>query len=292
MKISKLVMTTILATVAAIGISAELSEAASLTDIGNIASGGRFNEVELDYQFKIFTLTPTGQPRVDKDGDRNNNTGIFTAAIEEFQGGIDDVDDHFVFNEIEIVKSVEAVSKDEKPIFFADPLTLDLTAKFISSSSIIRLPNNKPAICAGSNCSKKKIIATSNRIEYTFTGNELEDEGIIELTLIVEDIRDIDDPIQAVNSIEYIIDNKLFGKVNRIRVSGISSKSSRKILSNEDRVNEDGVDDGPPVKAEVLPPRMVGVPESSPVNAWLASGILSAALLLKRKQTNVDQFKQ
>jgi hypothetical protein len=63
-------------------------------------------------------------------------------------------------------------------------------------------------------------------------------------------------------------------------------------LSNEDRVNEDGVDDGPPVKAEVLPPRMVGVPESSPVNAWLASGILSAALLLKRKQTNVDQFKQ
>jgi hypothetical protein len=288
MKTMKLMMATALATATLVGTFIESAEAVSRGK-GNEPSGSRTNQLDVNYEFELFTITPTGKPRTDEDDNSKNNIGIFTGAIEEFKGRISDIGGKFEFDEVIIARpdlidggaNFDPLEENGQELIIDSPLTLDLTAKLISAGSSILLPNGTPAIniFGGNNLS-----ADEDRIEYTLTGNALEDRGISELTLIIAGLGDINDPIQAVNSIEYIIDKQLLGKVNNIRVSAISSFESSKIYSDESTVSR-------PSTSKRIDDRVVEVPESSTTNSLLALGFLAVGSLLRRKMKESNRIQ-
>jgi hypothetical protein len=273
MKTMKLMMATALATATLVGTSMESAEAVS-RGTGTDASGSRKNVIEVDYEFQLFPITLEGDDRKDEDKDLNNNTGIFTGAIENFKGRINDVSGdrlEFEFAE-EILGSVNS------------PLTLNLTAKLISAGSDILLPDGTAAINA---YSKEKLTATENRIEYTLTGNALEDSKISELTLIIAGLNDINKYRKDVNFIKEIINDNMLDKVNKFRISGkLASEiesQNQTIFSVEDTLDV--------ARANLINDRVVEVPESSTANSLLALGFLAVGSLLRRKMKESNRIQ-
>jgi hypothetical protein len=246
-KTMKLMMATALATATLVGTFIESVEAVSLRGKGNEATGGRItSDVDVIYNFYLYEITPTGDPR--KDENRAPNIGKFTGAIENFTGTIiDRAEDN--------PNTPDGTFPDFRSANITTPSTLNLKAKLIPRK----------------------------RIEYILSGESLANEGITELTLIIDDLdddvfpdgiyefEDIKKPKKAVNSINYIINQKLLGKINTIRVSSKTTTGGG------------GVDDFERIKAERIADRVVEVPESSTTNSLLALGGLGVGLFLRRK---------
>jgi hypothetical protein len=253
MKTMKLMMATALATATLVGTSRESAEAVSRSS-GNEATGSRTNNVDVNYRFKLYGITPTGNPRKDEDDIPNNNIGIFNGAIEDFTATITDT------------LEVEGLSE-----FGVYP---EFKVAKIKTPSILNL---------------KAVLIPESRIEYILSGETLANEGITELSLIIDNFVDEDDPtqvdnfesivdpIQAVNSLEYIINNQLLEKIDKIRVRSNTASS------------EGGV--GPSVKAERTDDRIVEVPESSTTNSLLALGFLGVGSLLRRKMKEPNRIQ-
>jgi hypothetical protein len=168
----------------------------TIRGIGNEASGGRINNTFVKYSFKLYTITPEGNFREDNNPD--NYSGTFKGAIENFQAEIKDTS--------EVTDGHPTGTFPEFREVCVNGLTLDLKAAL----------NFDP---------DRKLIS----IVYTLTSSELEAQGIIKLDLIIDQSVDPDnfkaigDPVQAVNSIEYIIREDLLKRVNLI---GVSSKTA------------------------------------------------------------------
>jgi hypothetical protein len=274
MKTMKLMMATALATTTLLGTFIESAEAVSRGK-GNEPSGSRKDPIEVEYNFKLYEITPTGVPRKDEDKNNDPNIGIFTGAIEEFQGRINKVGNERPF-QFDLVNITGLFAEPGEDIDIPNPLTLDLTAKFILAKNPISLPDGTPVFDLSG---KNFFEATQDRIEYTLTSSALEDRGISELTLIITDLDSFDDingRIQAVNSLTYIIENQLLEKVNYIRVSG-------KVLNSSKISASESFTDPGSIASRRIEDRVVEVPESTPTNSLLALGALGAGLLLKRK---------
>ncbi len=293
MKLMKWMTVTALATATVFVSGVESAEAAS-RGRGNKAEGGREESVSLDYQFTLFSTTPAGTFRVDRDGNSNNRSGFFSDAIEDFKLHLGS--GPFKFDSVDL-----------------DSLTLDLQTKLIFEGEKLLLPNNQPVNLLGldGSLTEKDAIASNDRIEYILRGKDLEENGILELTLIIDeselgqdensnfitfyDIPSLNTPKkrkQAVNSLDYIIDNTLLGLVNRIRVSGKPSESTMntiiaqgevvpEIVSDDSIVSNPNPENGGVINVKV---NLVTVPESNLSNSLLGLGILGLGLGLKQRK--------
>lgn len=233
---------------------------------GGRGSGSVSDFPEIDYELDIFTLDDLGNPRIDVEGDgineRTNEIGIFPSAIENFQLDLTTDDDllldgNAVFgeNQITIGNTINIFNPD---IDIPNPITLDLTAKFISAGNTIKLLDGGSV----SSADGSPLVTDEDRIEYTLTGAGLVNLGINELTLILWDadttksgfqaadsgefgeidqssLRDIN-KIDAVNDINYIIDENLLDSVNAVRVSGPSSSNQAQRIFEELTVSSEG----------------------------------------------------
>lgn len=224
------------------------------------ASGSRSAEFNVSYEFDIFRQDNSENLRVDVL-DTNNQIGVFPAAIENFQVTINETNDFFLFDNLNgdnavVIGSPSFVGAEADII---DPVTLDLTARFIPAETVITDPDGVPLLNSNSVIPDEFSLddlsfatTTGDRIEYTLTSVELLNLGINGLTLVVEDGGEIPplldtnlDPILdengvpirpngiiidfdnidvegAVNDIDSIINQEIFGKVTEIRVSGPS----------------------------------------------------------------------
>ncbi len=245
MKLMKLMTVTALATAAVFGSFVESAEA-FFTQTGNKAEGSLFQSLEVDYS---FTLVPTVE-----DGNTDPISGFFRNAVTDFTGGFDDFDNGFKWDLIEIVESSGAVRPNE--IGEIDRDGLPKTYEFVDTPLTLNL--------------KTRLRESPDRdmagIDYILQGEELSRLGITELILQIfgssyvalspttleplEPFSDLpsldtlDERKQAVNSLEYIIENELLGFANNIAVI---------------------------------------VPESHPTNGLLALGVLGIGLGLKRR---------
>ncbi|NJO42179.1 MAG: hypothetical protein HC769_24300 [Cyanobacteria bacterium CRU_2_1] len=253
MKVAKL-MTTIALAATLIGVFTE-SAAAITRGTGSAVRGRRINPVEVDFTFELFELTPTGNPRMNEDS--GGTRGRFTGAIENFTGGIDDLTSGsiFDFDEVTVVKSTVTEScSNSPPLSFCikNPLTLDLRTELIEN----------------------------RRIEYILTSNELRNTGVNEIALTIDgrdetDLKSIvGNPIQAIDSISYIVNNQLLGKVNSYEVRGKCSSCELGITSSGGPITGSSESDSISVAT---------VPEAGATRGMLASGILILGILLKRK---------
>ncbi len=91
-KIKSLLTTTLIATIFT-GAIVESAEAQIVRGGGSQTTGSRFNDLQVEYDFRVYSIDLLGRPRVDEDGNLTNNGGIFTDAIENFTGMIRDVGD-------------------------------------------------------------------------------------------------------------------------------------------------------------------------------------------------------
>lgn len=229
---------------------------------GGRARGRRSNNFDVQpYEFDLFVEDINGNKRIPNsvtffapftpgdasDGDTTEITRyIFNEAIENFTGTFTDTDaNEFGFFEIEI----------------ENPLTLDLTARYLPQGTVITLPDGITPVVASIDDGGIPIngVIEGDRLEYVITGNELEDLGITELALIIEDednttagfqqdgitiIEEVDIPNDdetdvndsAIDDIEFIVDQGLLGFLTDIRVSGISSNDADTIVSTESDV--------------------------------------------------------
>ena len=277
----KLMMATALVTATLVGSFMESAQAGTGTVVGegNEATGSRRNEVDVNYNFKLFTRNPNGQ--LIEDEDARNNVGKFTGAIKEFKGKIGDETQHnlFKFDRVNLPNQ-----------FTQNPLMLDLTAKFIYEGESFSVANGfQPETFIDEfddqASGKTKgwtddLKALRDRIEYTLTGSALENEGISELTLIIDDLAGIRDPLKSVNSIQEIIDQQLLGKVSKIRVSGKYAKDENVIVSSERNVELGNDPDFPR-------PTVKTIPESSTNKGLITLGALGIGLLLKRQMKEI-----
>lgn len=231
------------------------SSEAGFTQNGSSGSGGRWDQIELDYYFELF-------PTVEDSFDQNTSLGFFANAVENFTGGFFDVDDNLSeFDELLIVDSLVVDSPDTAKKPENVPLTLDLMTKLLTSE---------------------------DKIEYILTGTQLTELGITELALIIDGLSDIPDiePENAVNSLEYIIEKQLLGFINTIRVSGPSSRDLGEIFSSENEVcdPDDIEEECQPVSVQSITRTIPeAIPESDTQNSLLVLGILSAGWGLKRR---------
>lgn len=253
MKMIKLITVTALTVGAVFGTVIESAEA-GFTQNGSSGSGGRWDEIELDYYFELF-------PTVEDSFERNISLGFFPNAVENFTGGFDDIDDNLSeFDELLIVDSLVLENPDTAKTPENVPLTLDLMTKLLSSE---------------------------DQIEYILTGTQLTELGITELALIIDGFSDIPDidPENAVNSLEYIIEKQLLGFINTIRVSGPSSGDLGEIFSSTNEVCDPEAErQCQPVNVELITRTIPeAIPESDTQNSLLVLGILGAGWGLKRR---------
>lgn len=233
----------------------------SITASSTQSDGSKSNNIDASYDFDLYDITAAGDYRRDEDGNLTNTVGIFSGAIENFTGLIREVgvDPFLKFNGLKIGGTTSAIYD----LFIPTPLTLDLRATYIAKGGTITFPDGTTA------------IATSNRIEYRFTNNQLQTEaGLFEWTLIVTNglfEESIIDPVQAVNSIEYIIANQLLARADQIRFS-ITSRDNPQELSiltdSIDPINDTDDDTPPPrVVTRTTPP---AIPRPIPYNNTVA----------------------
>ncbi|MGL5083781.1 MAG: hypothetical protein ACRC8A_20050 [Microcoleaceae cyanobacterium] len=207
--------------------------AVGVTQTGSGAKGGSFDEITLDYSFKLFPTATDADPR--------NRRGSFSNVITDFTGSFEeDINNRFTFN---------------SPLKISEPLTLNLNT-----------------------------VLFDRRIEYILSGDDLENKGITELALIIDEESSDFPPLfsnidsldssrerrQAVNSLEYIINEQLLELVNTIRVSGPSFSNPDVIVSVPSNASD--------TEAEIIT-----IPEVNSSNSLLVLGALGVGLGVKRR---------
>jgi Ca2+-binding RTX toxin-like protein len=202
---------------------------------GGRGGGRRSNSFDAVYNFDIYSLEADGRTPAD-----------FKGAVENFKGQLDDT------NANEFDFAVPNVGYEEYEIDTTqNPLTLDLQVNEFKAGEKITLLSGDPVV--GTDPSTPST-ATSDRLEFTLTSDELTHLGIDEFTLIIEDDdlatpglqaggKTIDTALATANgfsendAIKYIIDDGLFSLIDTIRVSGGSIDRSGQIVSNESEVS-------------------------------------------------------
>lgn len=276
MKLIKWMTVTALATATVFGSFVESAEAAGRRS-GNQVSGSRSDDISIEYKFSIFSTDEDGN--LFQDGDSKDNSGSFVNAITDFKASSSLGGSDIAFTTFCIANLCEG---GDFNLPLVNPFTLNLETRLINAGDPILLPSGHPAISA---FDENPLIAGTNRIEYILFGDQLDSVGITEIALIIEEgpegninslkFKDIDslDNLskrqQAVNSLEYILENEILDIANSIRVSGPSSTGQI--------VSRDSPDDFD-INAELVP-----VPEHTSVNSLLAFGIVGLGLGIKRK---------
>jgi hypothetical protein len=271
MKLIKWMTVTALATATVFGSFVESAEA-QLTPVGNQISGRRSNDIAVDYEFSIFSRDEDGNLFQDQDENNEKNMGSFLNAIVDFKASFLNLGSEISFKDFCIddfcTEEFLELAVSDVPTFNT-PFTLNLDTKLVSSN----------------NASTMKSMKT---IEYILSGSKLEENtGITEIAFILEEldgdgdafdfffseIESLNTPekqIEAVNSLEYIIDNEILNNANFIRVSGpdltgqiVSSKAS----SGDFDILVDPL----------------SVPEPVSTSSLLSLGLLGVGLGFKRK---------
>ncbi|NJK36695.1 MAG: hypothetical protein HC825_04325 [Oscillatoriales cyanobacterium RM1_1_9] len=170
-------------------------------------------------------------PTVEDRSVSNIARGFFEGAIADFTGLFEDLDNSFAFDTANVTIP-----------------TLDL---------------------------RTRLLNPEGRLELILQGNRLRNQGITELALIIDDfsvasLDTLSEQQEAVNSLQYIVENELLGLISGIRVSGPSSDGTGTIVSTLGPAINPGVD-------------TIVIPESSPGNALLTMGLIGAGLGLKRR---------
>ncbi|MEB3283384.1 MAG: hypothetical protein VKK42_31130 [Lyngbya sp.] len=268
MKLIKLMTVTALTVGAVFGAVVESAEA-GFTQNGSSGSGWRTDGTEVDYSLTLFPTVEDSNPQPRR--------GFFKNAITNFTGGFDDfTGDGFEFDLVEVFKSIKAVRPDEIGRATDSDGSLK-TYEFIPEAITLNL--------------RTRLLERDRKIEYILSGQKLRNKGITELALIIDErnlgvdedfnffkfsdissLNTFEKRKQAVNSLDYIIDNALLGLINNIRVSGFSSDGSGKIVQSSDVVSQ--------VYVELITQK---IPEYDSKNCLLVLGILGTALGLKRR---------
>jgi hypothetical protein len=201
---------------------------------GGSGSGSRSTNFDINYSFDIYSLQADGQTPT-----------TFERAVENFKGVIN-------HNELKAF-DFESPGFEEEIDTRNNPLKLDLQAKELKAGDQITLLSGDPAI---NWFSREELTTSKDRIEFTLSSKELEDLGVDEFTLVIEDDdtktpglqaggETIDTSLATANgsseneAIEYIIDNELFSSTDFIRLSAGSIDQSGKIVSEEFGRTED-----------------------------------------------------
>ena len=151
---------------------------------GGGVSGSGSAEFDVSYNFELFPLNDDGEP-IEPDEITPNNTYTFSGVIENFTGG-------YQINSVDFGEGgLDGIWEYEQAEIFS-PLTLDLTARYLSAGTTLTLldgtiPFNLGDDPNGDGIPNDEIIIESDRIEYILSSPELKARGIEEFTLYVVD---------------------------------------------------------------------------------------------------------
>ena len=201
-------------------------------------SGGRGdgsvmqNIVVENFNFELFAIDDNA---INNESRTRNSHGTFEGAIENFTATFTDSggpDFDFFFDPVEIEKS-----------------TLDLTTRYLPSETVITLPGSTEQIVPSENDAGSPVFSDDDpydqvvdenqpRIEFIITGDSLENKGIIEWTLLIEDLdpdpdeEGFQDAVEgntfltleeaadkAINDINFIIEKNLLSQVTSARLT-------------------------------------------------------------------------
>lgn len=206
--------------------------------------------------YSLFAQDASGNVTVNKI---TNYT--FTDAIENFKGDFDPDRVLFAFT---------PGSPDPAKVEVPTIPFLDLTARYLPDKTLLTLADGTPTIdgdfdANGDGILNDAKILNGDRIEYIFSGSELEDKGISEVALVVENVNTLTDVqgnlildinkdgvieepertkaiIKATSDIDSILNvissaslrQSLSGSDLQIRVSGESAQNPDAIISLQD----------------------------------------------------------
>jgi hypothetical protein len=266
MKKTQFILTTTLIATIIIGAIADSADARR--GRGRRAIGSRTNNFDVKYNFDLYTGNDTQDPIIPTNklvGGINLYT--FNDALTNFDTTFTDTDqDEFNF--------VEEIVKDSP---------LNLNARYLPSGETITLPDGSTVLSSDNDFGiPTNSILTTDRIEYVITDSSLDNVGIKELTLFIEDTNTVnllntpEERNKAITDIEYIVDNGLLRLINGVRVSGKSKANPNKIVSTESSGEQIS-----------FAPITSSVPESNNVISLLGLGCLGMSLLVKKKVTHL-----
>ncbi|NEP09119.1 MAG: hypothetical protein F6K14_02500 [Symploca sp. SIO2C1] len=231
MKMNKIMIATALATGTLLGAFMESAEAIDRRR-GHAYSGGSSATLEIDLKFDLFDINQNGKPI--KDQDKRSELGLFQGAIENFK-----------FMAIEALNPVAGFS------FSSSFKRLNLKTEIGNDPK-----NGKEAILYSFvDAEMKEVFPTPPEDIF------LEDTPDLFFSLVIEDNSGIDQ-YQAINNLEYILSNDIFGKAYQTRADPPGEFSFEPI---QETINSQAV------------------PESNSINNLLALGSLGLGVLLKRK---------
>jgi len=150
---------------------------------GGRSSASRVADFNVDISYDLFSLDAAGKERTPGNVTVNKITNYtFADAIENFKGDFDPSQVLFAFAS----DSPDPAKLDVPTIPF-----LDLTARYLPDKTLLTLADGTTRIIDGDFNDAK--ILNGDRIEYIFSGSELEDKKISEVALVVENLDTLED---------------------------------------------------------------------------------------------------
>lgn len=172
---------------------------------GGKVSGSGSSDFDVSYDLELFPFNEDGTAIIPNTatstvrsgtGEIEVTTYTFTSAIENFTGG-------YQVNSTDFTEDPEfgigGIWEYESVRIF-NPLTLDLTARFLPAGTTLTLLDGTVPFNLGDSNGDEilndEIVIESDRIEYILSSPELEARGINEFTLYVEDQDPVADGFQ------------------------------------------------------------------------------------------------
>jgi hypothetical protein len=169
---------------------------------GGRSSASRTADFDVDISYDLYSVdaalnerTPVSNTSSLFAQDINGNVTVnqvtnytFADAIENFKGDFNPLDELFAF---------APGSPNPGELVVPTIPSLDLTARYLPDSTLLTLADGTPTIidfdANGDGIKNDGIILDEDRIEYIFSGSELEDKKISEVALVVENVDTLQD---------------------------------------------------------------------------------------------------
>ena len=222
---------------------------------GSRPSIGGSAEFDSAVRFEIFSLEADGQTPSDFNGAIENVEIFFSQNITE---------EDYTFNfggENRRLTRLSASELDLQTRFIQAGLPVTLNGDRVSVITNYGNREDNPSTPEDENLAVfVPLTAESDRIEFSFVSNnnDLANAGLAEVTLLIEDVQpdipgfqaeiidgsststiiQIENPNDAISSIQNIIDNNLFSLTNRVRVSAINDDNPNQIVSLEREIGD------------------------------------------------------